>query len=853
MTRTLFPLVCGLLLTASLAPAQELPIAIETPVPPGVSYDPGFPSPVDILGFEVGERHTFPHEVVQYFEAVAEASPRVVLRDHGRTYEGRRLIHAVVTSPENHARLEQIREQNIRLSEAPETVSDAELQAMPAVAYLAYSIHGNEASGTEASLLTLYHLAAGSGEAVESVLENAVVIINPMLNPDGRDRFTDWVNRNRGGVAVADPQDREHDEPWPGGRTNHYWFDLNRDWLPLVHPESRGRVSVYHRWRPQILTDHHEMGSDRTFFFMPGVPSRTNPFTPDINQELTAEIGEYHARLLDDIGSLYYSAEGYDDFYYGKGSTFPDVQGTVGILFEQASSRALERETDNGVLTYPFTIRNQVMTSLSTLEAVVDMRVPLLRYQREWYAAADDWARAHPTKAYVVSLQEDRTKAQLLASLLQAHRVHVYDLARNIEAGGDEFEAGEAYVVPVNQPQARFIAAVMEPMSEFEDSLFYDVSTWTLPLAYGVRHAPLTRDPGGALGRELPSIEPDGGAVVGGAAEYAYILPWDRYFAPRALWRLQELGVRARLMTQPFTAMVAGTPVELERGAVVIPVTQPEVDPQTLHAAVRQAAAEDYVRIYSTSTGLTGTGHDFGTPSAAVLDQPRIALLTGSGASAYDAGEAWHLLTERFQVPVSLLDVEAVAGADLDRYNTMVLAGGWYGNLDAERVEEWVREGGRLIALADGVEWAVENGLLDAEPVQAEMPEQLADVAYADLSDAYGAQVIGGAILGMRLDMTHPLAFGYDEEVIPVFRQGEHAYRGTAGPGTVVGRYLEQPVLSGYVSDPRREQLSGTAAILAEEVGSGAVIGIMDQANFRGFWYGTNKLFLNAVFFGGAL
>ncbi|HSH44250.1 MAG TPA: M14 family metallopeptidase, partial [Longimicrobiales bacterium] len=500
--------------------AQEIPIAIETPVLPGVTYDDAVPGPDDVLGYRIGERHTLPHEVVEYFRTVAESSPRVVLEEHARTYEGRRLVHAIVTSPENHARLDEIRRANQRLSDAPETVSDAELATMPAIAYLNYSIHGNEASGTEASLLTLHHLAAGQGAPVESVLDNVVVIINPMLNPDGRDRFADWANRNRGGVAVSDPQDREHREAWPGGRTNHYWFDLNRDWLPLVHPESRGRVSVYHEWRPQVLTDYHEMGSDNTYFFMPGHPGRTNPFTPDVNQELTAEMATYHARLLDGIGSLYYTAEGYDDFYYGKGSTFPDVQGTVGILFEQASSRALERDTDNGLLTYAFTIRNQYTASLSTLEAAVAMRERLLRYQRDYYATADDWADDHPVKGYVVSLDADRTRAQALAELLQSHRVTVHELARDVEADGQRFQAGRAYVVPVDQPQARLIASVMEPMHEFQDSIFYDVSTWTLPMAYGVQYAELTDGPGRLLGPELPPVTLDGGELVGGQASY---------------------------------------------------------------------------------------------------------------------------------------------------------------------------------------------------------------------------------------------------------------------------------------------------------------------------------------------
>ena len=832
--------------------APGLPIAIETPVPAGVTYGGDVPSPLDVLGYRIGERHTLPHEVVDYFRRVAASSPRVVVEEHGRTYEGRPLIHAIVTSPANHARLEEIRRANLRLSDAPETVSDAELAGMPAVAYMNYSIHGNEASGTEASLLTLYHLAAGQGGPVDAVLEDVVVIINPMLNPDGRDRFTDWANRNRGGVPVADPQDREHDEAWPGGRTNHYWFDLNRDWLPLVHPESRGRVAVYHRWRPQVLTDYHEMGSENTYFFMPGHAGRTNPFTPAINQALTAEMATYHARLLDRIGSLYYTAEGYDDFYYGKGSTFPDVQGTVGILFEQASSRALERETQNGVLTYAFTIRNQFTASLSTLEATVAMRERLLRYQRDFYAEADGWARSHPVKGYVVSVSGDRTRAQALAALLQSHRVDVYDLARDVEADGVRFRAGEAYVVPVAQPQARFIASVMEPMTEFEDSLFYDVSTWTLPLAYGVRYAELDGDPRRLLGQPLPPVAADGGALVGGEAAYAYLMPWDRYFAPRALYRLQAAGILARVMTSSFSADVAGRVVEFAPGTIVVPVIQPDVDAAAVHGAVVEAVGADQVRVYATGTGLTAGGYDLGSRSAGVLERPRIALLTGEGTSSYDAGATWHLLSERFRIPVSLLDVGAVGDAELGRYNTLVLAGGSYRGLDADAVRRWVRGGGRIVAMGDAVAWLDGAELLDAEPRPLDVDSLVAGKAWADLQDARGAQVIGGAILRVLLDTTHPVAYGYDETVA-VFRQGEHAYEITDRPGTTVGVYAPAPVVSGYASAPRRQQLAGSAAVIAERVGRGAIVAFMDQPNFRGFWYGTNGLFLNAVFFGGIL
>ena len=454
-------------------------------------------------------------------------------------------------------------------------------------------------------------------------------------------------------------------------------------------------------------------------------------------------------------------------------------------------------------------------------------------------------------KGYVVSLEEDRTRAEELARLLQSHRIRVHGLARDVEVGGERFRAGSAYLVPVDQPQARFVAAVMERAHEFQDSLFYDVSTWTLPLAYGVRHAELTSAPGGALGPELPPMLPSGGELVGGRASYAYLMPWDRYYAPRALYHLQEAGVRARLMSGPFSAVVDGEAMELPRGTVVIPVVQGDVRADEVHALVAEAVERDHVRVFATGTGLTPAGFDLGSRSAEVLERPRIALLTGSGASAYRVGEAWHLLTERFSIPVSLLDVDAVSGADLDRYNTIVLAGGWYGSLDAERLQGWVRSGGRLIGLGDAVEWLVRHELLGLEPREVDFEGMFEDTPYADLPDARGAQVIGGAILGARLDTTHPLAFGYDE-VVPLFRQGEHAFEADVSPGTLVGRYLDEPVLSGYVSGPRRAQLAGSAAIVAERHGAGSVMGFLDDLNFRGHWYGTNGLFLNAIFFGGA-
>ena len=834
---------------------QTLPATFDMPLPGVTGYSTDIPTPEAVFGHTIGERHTLPHQLVQYFEAVDAASNRVKLERHGFTYEGRPLVHAIVTSPANHARLDAIRAQNMRLSDTPGDVGDADLTDWPIIVYQGYSIHGNEASGSEASLLYLYHLAAGQGPAVESALEEAVIIVDPSFNPDGRDRFADWANRNRGGVHTSDPQDREHNEPWPGGRTNHYWFDLNRDWLPAQHPESQGRLEIFHNWRPQVLTDHHEMGTNSTFFFMPGIPSRNNPITPPANYELTGAIADYHAKWLDRIGSLYYSRESFDDFYYGKGSTYPDVNGAIGILFEQASSRALERDSNFGRLHYGVTIRNQFATSLSTLEAVVALREDLLNHQRDFYATASDVARENPVNAYVVSLEPDRSRAQLFAQMMQRHRIQLYELSQDVELNDVTFAAGDAYVVPLDQSQARLVRSMFERITSFEDSLFYDVSTWTMPLAFDLEYGEIRQNPSPYLGEELEGVALDGGERMGEGADYGYVMAWNRYFAPRALYRLQKAGFFPRLLHRDITVRVAGRAERLPKGSIFIPATHRDasirhLDDQ-LDTLLDRIVAEDHVVVYALESGLALEGPDLGTPSASVLETPAVALLTGTGASAYRAGEAWHLLTERFQIPITLLDVDRVARSDLSRYNTIVLAGGSYNALATERVRTWVQAGGRLITLSSGTDWAVRQGLIELETKPFDVDSLLQDLPYDQLSSTRGAQVIGGSIFEARLDTSHPLAYGFGETV-PLFRSSDTFYEPVSRPGWMVAQYTDEPLLSGYISEEKLALTPGSSALVAARLGQGRIISFADNPNFRAFWYGSSRLFMNAVFFGGA-
>ncbi len=435
--------------------AQELSYYL----PAAVTYNSAIPTPKQVVGHEVGEWHITHDRLVLYMKTIDAASDRVHAVVTGITHEGRQQLALFITSPANHARLEEIRKQHLRLSDAEQSavLNTAE---MPLVVWIGCSIHGNEPSGANMSLLLAYYLAAAQGPQIDDLLSNTVIILDPSFNPDGLNRFANWVNTNKSSVQVIDINNRELNEPWPQGRTNHYFFDLNRDWLPAQQPESQNRLKVFHDWRPNILTDHHEMGSNASFFFQPGVPSRVNPNTPKKNQQLTAEIGKYHARFLDSIGSMYYTKEGFDDFYYGKGSTFPDIHGSIGILFEQASSRGHAQQTENGVLTFPFTIRNQFTTALSTLEAGRNLRKELLNYQREFYTNVKLEVANYPVKAWIFGDAYDRSRNSLFLEMMRRHKILIYENKQHINISGKVFIAGSSWIVPANQPQFKLVKTI---------------------------------------------------------------------------------------------------------------------------------------------------------------------------------------------------------------------------------------------------------------------------------------------------------------------------------------------------------------------------------------------------------
>ncbi len=818
-------------------------------LPSGLEYDQGIPTPASVLGHEVGEWHASHDKLVHYLKVLAEASPRITLETYGYTYERRPLLLLTITSRQNHQNLEQLRQEHLKLSN-PAVSAQSDPEQMPVVVWMGYSVHGNEASGSNASMLAAYHLAAAQGEEIESLLDNAIILIDPSINPDGMNRFASWVNSHRSKNLDPNPESLEHSESWPRGRTNHYWFDLNRDWLPLQHPESQGRIIQFHRWKPNVLTDHHEMRSNRTFFFQPGVHSRNHPLTPTSTIDLTGEIAGFHAKALDEIGSLYYSGEGYDDFYFGKGSTYPDINGGIGILFEQASVRGHLRKTDNGLLSFPFAIRNQFTTTLSTLEAAVNLRVPLLQHQRNFYQSALSEASSYEVKAYLFG-GDDRAKLHHFLNTVRRHQINIYALADEVRIEQKRFSAPNSYIIPLDQPQHRLIRALFEQRTSFSDSLFYDVSAWTLPLAYGIEYAELnSRDfQRSLLGDRIDDLKFPEGEITPSQNPYAYAFAWDSYFAPRTLNSILQAGFLAKVATEP---MYLPTGDILPAGAILVPVSNQSPFVDSLHSLMQERAAKDGIKVYALETGFGGQQRSWGSPTLATIKLPNILLLTDGDISGYEAGEVWHLLDHRLDIPLTLVAQQKINSYNLTPYNTIVLPDGQYksiNNVGKEKLSDWVKSGGTLIAWKKGAKW-----LSDAHISQTMFKTPWSDttsyLAYGYRDKYSGAQVIGGAIFETIGDLTHPLLYGYDQSSIAVFRNHDLFMQRSKNPFTNPLMYTNSPLLSGYISTRKLEELKDTPAVDVSHMGSGKVISFSDNPNFRAFWWGTNKLFLNAIFFG---
>jgi len=813
--------------------------------PAAQQFDAKVPTPQQFLGYEIGSHYTRHDQLVAYFNELARVSDKVKVEVIGQSYEHRPLLLVTVTSPRNHARGAEIAAQRQAMIDPTQPLPGDDA---PAVVWLGYSVHGNETSSAEAAMLTAYYLAANQDAETARWLEHAVVVIDPAQNPDGRDRAANWHNSWGSQPPSADPADKEHVEPFPSGRVNHYFTDLNRDWLALSQTDSWPKVAAFHRWYPNIQIDFHEMGKDSTYYFEPSPKSMESPLLPKSSYEANKWLARFHAQALDALGSLYYTGENFDNFSPIYGSTYPDFHGAVGVTVEQASSRGLVQESVNGPLHFNFTIRNQVATGLASVRGAVEDRDRLFALQKEFFRSALKQAAAYPVHDWVFGDAADATLTNKLLAVLLQHRIEVHALGRDVDVDGKHFPAGSAYVVPARQAQFRLAHSIFEFTPPVKGDVFYSGTSYAVAPAYGLRYAGSRGAlPSGARVDAVPAVQ---GGISGGRAGFAYVADARDFGSYRLLGALLGDDVRVRTAHQPFTAATAAGDVAFGQGAVVIPVAGQRLDGDALQAKVLAAAQAAGITVHALASGRAASGIDLGSDSVRVLRKPSIALVMGEGVSATEIGSTWFALDTALGLPSSKIDPAQLASVDLSRYTSIVLSGGTYATVSDAGVaalKRWIGAGGSLVVYGSGARWAIDKGLAEAKLREGDKKDDAERLDFGTVRDVFALGRVSGNILSADIDPTHPLGFGVQQRRIWVNKEGGLVFEPAKNAFLNVVNIDRAPVVNGYLSDANRARVAGSSYLQVVPTGSGNVVLFADDPAHRKYWHGTERLLLNAL------
>ncbi|MEM9181123.1 MAG: M14 family zinc carboxypeptidase [Pseudomonadota bacterium] len=874
MLRRVFTALIALSFSAFAAPAFAKPV--EYFQVEGVTYDTNVPSFESQVGYEIGDRPVRFGDMIPYLQDLAERSDRISVDTIGYSHERRPILTFIVTSPDNHANLESIRRTHLARLQG-----NAAADAAPMVLWINYGVHGAETSSMDAAIPLLYHFAAAVGPAIETQLDNAVMIFTVLFNPDGHARRIDHVETFWSYGENTDLNDAAHNM-WIEARTNHYWFDLNRQWLLLTQPESQAWIQEWHKWKPMVSADYHEMGSASPYYFHPGEELRRNPLIPERARELTQGIGERHAAFLDSEARLYWTEQGFDNFYIGKGSTYPQINGSLGILFEAGAARGGAVKTERGLVETADNVRTQFRTALTTIQGALDLRTEITAYQRDFFAENARQAASGNQAGWVFTAEGDPERAARFVRLLRLHDLEVRRLSADVSVDDHTYSAGTSFYVPMDQINNRMVRGIFERFTEFEENVFYDVSGWTLPLAYDLKYAPISnraiRD---AVSGELAvgAFQP---APVPDRAPYGYVFDWSHTYAPRALNRILAADLLVRATMEETSVRTTSGTVELGRGAIFVPLARQEGSRDDIHDVMTTIAAEDGVPVFAATSGLTPvSGRDLGAASTfRALKQPRVVLAYDGGLSRYDVGEIWWTLDYRHRMPVTLVEKARLAALDWDAYTHLILAGTLARPGDAEKpvldealtetVLSWVEGGGTLVATRDSAKWAqdairmrseaaAENGESGKVEQAPEVTDEEAEATpdrfdFADMGIRDAEHVIGGAIFAADLDTSHPLGFGFADRNLPVHRNVSFTLeRPKDNPYAVPVQYTADPLLTGYASERRLTEIAGTPSIVAQRVASGTVVLMADNPVFRGTYPGSERLLMNAIFFSGLI
>jgi hypothetical protein len=820
-------------------------------------------SPEQFLGYQLGDRFTRHHRVVEYFKHVDEAMANVKVMQYGETYEHRPLIYAVVASPENFANIEQIRLDNLKRAGAIEGNASGNKVA---IVWLSYNVHGNEANSMEASMKTIYEMVNPANAKTKEWLKNTVVIFDPCINPDGRDRYANFYNQYGNFPPNSSGDAKEHREPWPGGRANHYLFDLNRDWAWETQTESRARIKIYNEWLPHVHVDFHEMGYNTPYFFAPAAEPMHEVVSP-WQRNFQLLIGKNNAKYFDEQGWLYFTKENYDLYYPSYGDTYPTYSGAIGMTFEQAGGGfgGLTITTKEGdPLTLKDRLTHHYTSGMSTVE-VASVNANQVVDEFEKYSKENINNPASPYKTYVIKADNNADKINQITKWFDSHNVKYGHASAGKAARGFDYQlqtvsnfnlTTDDIIINIHQPKSRFITTLFEPQSKLSDSATYDITAWNLMYNYNLKAFALNERIN--IGRAYQSRAADNSVVA--EKPYAYIFKYESLRDVEFLAALHKKNIKVRSAGRAFS--VGGQ--SYEPGTLL--VTRRNNEGVTNFDAVVQALAKDMNRkIYTTTTGFVERGKDFGSGDVGYLKAPKVAVLFGEQTSSLSSGEIWHFFEEQLHYPITQIGTDYFKSVDLKKYDVLIVPNGSYRLFDEstlDQINSWVSGGGKLIVISGGLTsfaekkgFALKNYATDTEKSDAEKKEKEAKQKdalgrYEDNERKQVSDIIPGAIYKVALDNSHPLGFGFKDSYYTLKdNESRYAYLEN-GWNVAVIKGTAKPV-QGFAGYKVNKKISNSLVFGVEQKGQGNIVYMVDNPLFRSFWESGKMIFSNAVFMVG--
>ncbi|UJH92373.1 M14 family metallopeptidase [Antarcticibacterium sp. 1MA-6-2] len=800
-------------------------------------------SPEEFLGYKIGTRFTRHVDVVRYFEHVAQNSDLVQYHNYGRTYEFRPLTYAVISTEENLNNLEDIRKNHLRNTGVES--GSYNKSSEKAIVWLSYNVHGNESSSTEASMKTLYELVTSK----KDWLENLVVIMDPCVNPDGRDRYANWYNQVKAEPYTTSPMAIEHNEPWPGGRANHYLFDLNRDWAWATQIETKQRLEIYNQWLPHIHVDFHEQGINEPYYFAPAAEPFHEIITP-FQRDFQTEIGKNHARYFDEEGWLYFTKERFDLLYPSYGDTYPTYLGSIGMTYEQAGggSAFLGIDTREGYeLSLVDRVEHHHTTGLSTVEIAAKNVEKLNTEFQKFYSNENQ-----EYKSFVLSGNADKLAA--LKQLLDLHeisysnaqpgKVRGFNYSNNDNSG---FTATEkSLVINTNQPKGKMVSVLFEPSAQLSDSLTYDITAWSLPHAYGLDAVASTKEVSAGIAAGAQSIK-----NTATPAGPGYITKWNSMQDAKFLAALLKENIRVRFSEVTFE----NNGKKFDRGSLIITKSDNRTV-ENFDSKLVEIANEHQRQLTAATTSFATSGPDFGSPEIKPINSPRIGVLRGDDISSLSYGEIWHFFEQQLEYPATSIGTDYFGDVDLSKLDVLILPSGYYGRIlnedGLEKIKTWVRAGGKVIALGSSVGYFAGKDGMDLEEKKTEEEKDTTSsgnlIPYNQRERESIKDLITGSIVQTSIDHTHPMAFGYGKSYFSLKLSNDSF--GLLEDGYNVAYLQENPeIVSGFAGSEARKNIINSMTYGVEPMGRGSLIYMVDNPLFRAFWENGKLFFVNAIFF----